>query len=431
MLTFNQFPRVPFPERVQKQGTFIDFKEGSMAFPQSARESKDQLNEALHLHIKKSQWGQAIEVLGKLTRLEPGNATYLLRTGDYFVKLGGKEKAIAAYMSAGQKFSNGGFLVKGIAAYKMALQVSPNHEEVRKRLQALHAEAKQQTDPRMMFHVPPPSASAPKPAGVLSPEEIAKTTEVAPSLGMEPTALPDAPAAPSESISIEQTTLAGAQGAAREEQTMQTPGIERTAFEIKEEAPTPQLDVESTSYAESVAAPPESIPVEPTRQASVEEMPVDTPLEDLQPTALPAKHLNDVIPLFANLTQEDFSWVVEKTTAKTYLSGEPIVREGETGDSIYIIIKGQVKVTARSGVQEVILGTLGENDFFGEVAFLTGRPRTADVIATAETEILELPGSALRELVSRYPRIQGVLESFYVKRVKMTIEAMKNAKGAL
>jgi hypothetical protein len=256
-------------------------------------------------------------------------------------------------------------------------------------------------------------------------------------LKIEPTALPQASgAAPLAPLSVDPTALAGAQGAAREEVIEKGLEIESTAFEIKETAPYPGIEVEATSYADSAAPPPlEPIPLEPTRQAPVEEIPeeitTDGPFEDLQPTALPQKHLNDVIPLFANLTPEEFSGVVEKMASRAYAPGDFIVRERETGDSIYIIIKGRVKVATRSGEEEIVLGTLGENDFFGEVAFLTGRPRTADVIATMETDILELPGSALMELLSRYPRIQGVLETLYVKRVKMTIETMKNAKGAL
>ncbi|MDC4203052.1 MAG: hypothetical protein MPW13_01410 [Candidatus Manganitrophus sp.] len=118
------------------------------------KESRDTLNEALHLCIKKSHWSEAIEILKKLMKLEPTNTMYLLRVGDYSAKIGAKKDAVTAYLSAGDTFSKNGFLVKAIAAYKMILNLEPNHPEARKRLQSVHSEARGQTDPMMILETP-------------------------------------------------------------------------------------------------------------------------------------------------------------------------------------------------------------------------------------------------------------------------------------
>ncbi|WDT78507.1 MAG: hypothetical protein MPW14_15020 [Candidatus Manganitrophus sp.] len=122
------------------------------------KESRDTLNEALHLCIKKSHWSEAIEILKKLMKLEPTNTMYLLRVGDYSAKIGAKKDAVTAYLSAGDTFSKNGFLVKAIAAYKMILNLEPNHPEARKRLQSVHSEARGQTDPMMILETPPRGA---------------------------------------------------------------------------------------------------------------------------------------------------------------------------------------------------------------------------------------------------------------------------------
>ena len=323
------------------------------------KESRDALNEALHLCIKKSQGSEAVEILKKLMRLDPTNTMYLLRLGDYSAKIGAKKEAITAYLGAGDAFSKNGFLVKAIAAYKMALNLETNHPEARQRLQALHAETRGQTDPKMILDVTPSPLAAPRTVETASPEPV-----------------------PSEP--------------------------EEAAFEI-----------ERTSFPEE--AEPVGSPV--SSEIPAVEEPVPTSSTKLPP--------NDVIPLFANLTPEEFAQVVEGTTPRNYPPGSFIVREGDPGDSIYIIVKGQAKVVTNTGGQEITLGILNENDFFGEVAFLTGRPRTADVVAVFETDLLELPGEAVRELLVQYPHIRSVLESLYMKRMQITIDAMKGVKGAL
>jgi tetratricopeptide (TPR) repeat protein len=324
------------------------------------KESRDALNEALHLCIKKSEWPKAIEILKKLMKLEPTNTMYLLRVGDYSSKIGAKKEAVAAYLSAGNAFSKNGFLVKAIAAYKMILNLEPNHPEARKRLQSVHAEARGQTDPRMILEITSPSVSLPPEA--LSPETIAPEPKEAP------------------------------------------------AFEI-----------ERTSLAEEAA--PSGAPASP-EEGRVEEETAPVP-------PAPKRFAGNVIPLFANLTSEEFAKVIEGTTPRSYPPGAFIVREGEKGNSIYIVVKGRAKAVTKVGGQEVVLGLLNENDFFGEVAFLTGRPRTADVMAVLETDLLELPGESVRALLAQYPHIRAVLERLYIKRMQITIDVMKSAKGAL
>ena len=75
---------------------------------------------------------------------------------------------------------------------------------------------------------------------------------------------------------------------------------------------------------------------------------------------------------------------------KEYKEGEVIFRQGETGDCMYVIQKGEVEAIAESDGKSVKLRTMGENDFFGEMALFEKEVRTATIRATRPTRVLTI-----------------------------------------
>ena len=73
---------------------------------------------------------------------------------------------------------------------------------------------------------------------------------------------------------------------------------------------------------------------------------------------------------------------------KTYGDGEPIARQGEIGECMYVIQQGQVEVVREQDGAEVQLATLGEGDFFGEMALFDRERRSATVRALGEACVL-------------------------------------------
>lgn len=134
-----------------------------------------------------------------------------------------------------------------------------------------------------------------------------------------------------------------------------------------------------------------------------------------------------VIPLFADFTQEEFNDFTKRMIIHSAPPGKTIIREGEAGSSVYVIIRGRVKVSTISKGQEIDLAMLGPSDFFGEIAFLTGRPRTATVVAVEETELLEVPEEELLDLIAKRPRIKEILQRHYEQRVQSTVEKVKGS----
>lgn len=129
-------------------------------------------------------------------------------------------------------------------------------------------------------------------------------------------------------------------------------------------------------------------------------------------------------PLFEELDDEERAALVAEMEIETHDEGSVIINEGDPGTSMYLIVSGQVKVYTRGTGGTVYLANLGEGDFFGEVSVLTGKPRTATITASQRTELLRLDKEKLDTALAKYPGIRKVLDEFYKKRAKHTVEAM-------
>ena len=134
-------------------------------------------------------------------------------------------------------------------------------------------------------------------------------------------------------------------------------------------------------------------------------------------------------PLFEVLNDEERSALVKEMELEQHGEGDIIISEGEVGSSMYVIARGEVKVYTRGTGKggSVYLAKLGEGDFFGEVSVLTGKPRTATITASQPTELLRLDKEKLDNALAKYPGIRKVLDDFYKKRAKDTVEAMIEA----
>jgi cAMP-dependent protein kinase regulator len=133
-------------------------------------------------------------------------------------------------------------------------------------------------------------------------------------------------------------------------------------------------------------------------------------------------------PLFSDFTPDELAGVLGSLRHHAFPAGSILVREGEAGASLFVISEGKVKVTTQGPKGSSLqLAELKEGDFFGEVALLTGKPRTATITSMEETEVLELTRDGLGALESRHPRVRQVVKEFYDRRVASTIEAMIQA----
>ncbi|HSL76897.1 MAG TPA: MFS transporter [Candidatus Limnocylindrales bacterium] len=125
------------------------------------------------------------------------------------------------------------------------------------------------------------------------------------------------------------------------------------------------------------------------------------------------------LPTFARLTPQQREAFVRDAQVREVPAGTRIVEHGDTASAAYFILDG----SATAGIPEDGgyrgLSTMGEGDFFGEIAALTGSPRTADVVADADSTLLEVPAEALRSTMT-VPEIQRLVFSTLTSRLMRT-----------
>ncbi len=98
------------------------------------------------------------------------------------------------------------------------------------------------------------------------------------------------------------------------------------------------------------------------------------------------------LPLFEGLSDDQIRSVSSTSALLRFTAGETLVRQGDTGDSMYVIKSGSVRVMVSAGASgdRKLVAKLGAGQFFGEMSLLTGEPRSASVISEAETEVMVL-----------------------------------------
>ncbi len=184
---------------------------------------------------------------------------------------------------------------------------------------------------------------------------------------------------------------------------------------------------------EMIDEAPASIPLASPEPDEVQSLPVSAPppagkISPAERVAANATAGMSKTPLFSDFTAAELSAVLGRLKHQSFPSHATIVKEGDPGDSLFVLSQGRVKVIGTGpGGKPIELAELGEGDFFGEVALLTGKPRTATIACLEETEVLELNRADLEELEGRHPRIRQVIQDFYEKRVEDTVESMLDA----
>ncbi|MGH2661220.1 MAG: ABC transporter transmembrane domain-containing protein [Actinomycetota bacterium] len=113
-----------------------------------------------------------------------------------------------------------------------------------------------------------------------------------------------------------------------------------------------------------------------------------------------------VVPMFSGLPPDTLNAVTEHLRLERYAEGQDVVRQGEAGDRLYLISKGEVDVFVSDGRGEQRVGTLREGDFFGEMSLLSGKPRTATVRTATAAELYSLSREELGTLMERFPALR-------------------------
>ncbi len=104
--------------------------------------------------------------------------------------------------------------------------------------------------------------------------------------------------------------------------------------------------------------------------------------------------------VFEHLTPGTLSQIADQMRFESHPPGKEIIRQGDPGDSFYLIRDGKVEVEIETAGQKRIVAELGSGDYVGETALLTGEPRNATVRALTDLEVYVLDNEQFQEVVT-------------------------------
>jgi len=109
-------------------------------------------------------------------------------------------------------------------------------------------------------------------------------------------------------------------------------------------------------------------------------------------------------------------------------SGHTLFRQGDPGESLYALVSGRVAIRAERDGEEVVIGEAGRGETIGEMALLTGEPRSATVVAIRDTVLVRLPRGAFDRLLEDHPRMALGLSRLLVERLRAQTTARPSAR---
>jgi CRP-like cAMP-binding protein len=406
---------------------------------------------------------EALDEYQKCVKIEPRDLAVRQKLAETYARLGRREEAIREYQGVAGSYAADGLLLKAIAINKVILTLDPAHKETQgaladlyttkrgdigavaavqmpKAMSAALAVGKKSASeirgaPAAAISTPPQAADAALPGALLpggmlpggmtlgasGPLNAPRTTtKTQPPPPPDEDNIVDIDAGDIEVLSVEsdhqialgvpvQTNIAELMAAA---------SGQATAFA----SPAPDIDldmdvdvVEPTDPGIVVGEPLDALPADEDLLVGDDDgdvLALDEGPAEINPDALPP------IPLFSDLPKSAFIELTERMTLHQATAGEILIAEGEYASSMFIVIQGHVKVVRElDGGKELVLAELEDGAFFGEMALLSDAPRTASVIAVADTMLFEISRDLVEEISVAHPSVAEVMRRFHRNRL--------------
>lgn len=111
------------------------------------------------------------------------------------------------------------------------------------------------------------------------------------------------------------------------------------------------------------------------------------------------------VKIFAGMSDDQLIRFTQFMELKTVRQFNEIVRQGDPGDAMYLVLEGEVRVRMMIGGKESLIAVLPAGEFFGEISLFDHGPRSADVVANAESVLLKISASAFQKLAQESPEL--------------------------
>ena len=112
------------------------------------------------------------------------------------------------------------------------------------------------------------------------------------------------------------------------------------------------------------------------------------------------------VPLFSDMPPRFLKRLADRMQEERFMEGASVVRQGESGETFYVILQGEARVIGKSGRT---VARLLPGDFFGEISLMDGGPRTATVRSETPLIALTLSRKDFRSLLESEPKVTAKL----------------------
>jgi len=127
------------------------------------------------------------------------------------------------------------------------------------------------------------------------------------------------------------------------------------------------------------------------------------------------------VPLFSELSKRHVKRVADVMEEERYHEGAKIVREGEDGDSMYVLVEGQADVIRDDRTVDRLL----PGDFFGEISLLDGGPRTATIVADTPITVYAIRRGPFNRMLTQEPEIASKVLTALARRLRFMIRRQR------
>lgn len=127
------------------------------------------------------------------------------------------------------------------------------------------------------------------------------------------------------------------------------------------------------------------------------------------------------IPFFTGLPESELDRLTSEMKIVNLQPGEILFREGDPGEHLYVVVKGDLDILKAPGTkEELILNTIHEGEYIGEMSLATGAPRTASVRGRTDTVLLSMSRQQFNDLLHRHPELASTLVTVLSHRLDNT-----------
>jgi cAMP-dependent protein kinase regulator len=352
-------------------------------------------------------WRKAATCYANLERAESAEPTWALKLGECLRKLGGEVEAIKAFSRAAAGYAKRDLLLKAIAVCKIILGIDPKHTRTQELLASLYAAQGVPAQPAAALptRTPIPAAAA------RTPGAPAQTRPV-----VFPAPAPPPASAPSSKAAVPPPSSP----------TSPPASIPQAATPPPPAPPPPPPPLSRLRLAALIPGSSQSAQIQSSGGSTAMRIPIDDGFATAQagPTnphkgagrGTLARFVLPKTPFFSVLTPDLFRMAVERVRLIQLAAGQTLFAKGDPGDALFVVAWGEIAVLVP---QEV--ARLSEGDFFGEIALLADRPRTATVRATVDSQVLAIDRPLLVDLVAASPDLLKVLLRFLRERLMATL----------